>query len=88
MKKEEIRAIVIRHLKENVDGLEGKDIDTSMSMATYGAASLDMVEIVSACMRELAITIPRTRFNGLKNMDDLIDLFAEVKNQGSDSTPA
>ena len=75
--KEQIKEMVIQHLKENVDGLDDQDIDTSKSMVDYGASSLDMVEIVSACLRELGIAIPRTRFTGLQNMDDLIELFLE-----------
>ena len=81
MEREQIREMVIRHMRENVDGLEDVEIDTSKSMVDYGAASLDMVEIVSACLRELMIKIPRTRFTGLKNMDDLIALFYEETKQ-------
>lgn len=79
MERVAIAEMVIRQLKENVDGLDDETIDTSKSMVDYGASSLDMVEIVSACLRELGITIPRTRFSGLLNMDDLIDLFLEEK---------
>ena len=82
VERQEIQDMVIRHLRENVDGLDDMEIEPSRSMVDYGASSLDMVEIVSACLRELGITIPRTRFTGLKTMDDLIDLFLEEKNRG------
>ena len=41
MEKAEIRDVVLKHVRENVDGLEGVDIDTQKSMADYSASSLD-----------------------------------------------
>lgn len=81
MEKAEIRAVVLRHVRENVDGLEGVDIDTQKSMADYSASSLDIVEVVSASMRELEISIPRTRLSDVKNIDELVELFYQVKQQ-------
>jgi len=81
LEKAEIRAVVLRHVRENVDGLEGVDIDTQKSMADYSASSLDIVEVVSASMRELEISIPRTRLSDVKNIDELVELFYQVKQQ-------
>ena len=81
MEKAEIRDVVLKHVRENVDGLEGVDIDTRKSMADYSASSLDIVEVVSASMRELEINIPRTRLSDVKNIDELVELFDQVKHQ-------
>jgi polyketide biosynthesis acyl carrier protein len=81
LEKAEIRDVVLKHVRENVDGLEGVDIDTQKSMADYSASSLDIVEVVSASMRELQISIPRTRLSDVKNIDELVDLFDQVKHQ-------
>ena len=81
MEKAEIRDVVLKHVRENVDGLEGVDIDTRKSMTDYSASSLDIVEVVSASMRELEINIPRTRLSDVKNLDDLVELFDQVKHQ-------
>ena len=81
MEKEEIRQVVLKHVRENVDGLEGVEIDTHKSMADYSASSLDIVEVVSASMRELQISIPRTKLSDVKNIDELVELFHEVKQQ-------
>ena len=81
LEKAEIRDVVLKHVRENVDGLEGVDIDTRKSMADYSASSLDIVEVVSASMRELQISIPRTRLSDVKNIDELVDLFDQVKHQ-------
>lgn len=79
MNREEILAIVLKNLRLNVESVPAGDIDTSRSMAAYGAGSLDIVEIVSASMRELRIRVPRTQLAGLKNIDDLVDLFLRMK---------
>jgi acyl carrier protein len=81
LEKAEIRDVVLKHVRENVDGLEGVDIDTRKSMTDYSASSLDIVEVVSASMRELEINIPRTRLSDVKNLDDLVELFDQVKHQ-------
>lgn len=73
--RQKILEVVIKHLKQNVDGLEDVEIDPSRSMAEFGASSLDMVEVVSASIRELKIKVSRTELAGLKNIDGLVDLF-------------
>jgi polyketide biosynthesis acyl carrier protein len=80
MNRQQIMDVVLRHLRQNVDGLDGVDIDPARSMVDFGASSLDLVEIVSASIRELKIKVPRTELAGLKNINDLVDLF-EKKSQ-------
>lgn len=81
MTREEILEVVLKHLRQNVDGLEHSPIDPSRSMLDLGATSLDVVEIVSSSMRELQIKVPRTRMAGLKNIDELVDLFHDAKRE-------
>lgn len=81
MDRRQVLDVVIKHLQLNVDGLEGREIDPSKAMADFGASSLDIVEVVSASMRELRIRVPRTELAGLKNIDGLVDLLTKVKNQ-------
>jgi acyl carrier protein len=86
MDHQEILNVVLKHLRRNVDGLEEVAIDPARSMAEYNASSLDIVEVVSSSMRELSIKIPRTRLSQLKNINDLVSLFAEAKNSGQVKT--
>ena len=51
MTREEVLAVVARHLASSVDGLDPKIIDPQRSMKDYGANSLDIVEVVSGAMR-------------------------------------
>lgn len=77
MNRQEILGVVLKHLRQNVDGLDGREIDPSRAMADFGASSLDIVEVVSAAIRELKIKVPRTELVGLKNINELVDLFVE-----------
>ena len=81
MTETKVLEVVLKHLRRNVDGLEGVEIDPSRSMAEYGASSLDIVEVVSASMRELGIKIPRTRLAQVKNIEGLVGLLTEAKLQ-------
>lgn len=81
MNREQILNVVVKHIKLNVDGLENIEIDPHKTIVEYGASSLDSVEIVSACMRELKIKIPRTEVSSFKTIDDLVELFTKFKNE-------
>jgi acyl carrier protein len=87
MERQQILDTVIKHLRRNVDGLDNVEIDPSKSMAEYSASSLDIVEVVSASMRELKIKIPRTRLAEVKNMNGLVDMFYQVQNAAPAAEP-
>ncbi|MBH8561403.1 acyl carrier protein [Nostoc sp. CENA67] len=74
---------VINNIKLNVDGIEDVEISADKSMKDYGASSLDIVEIVSSSMRQLKIKVPRTQLAELKNIDELVDVFFQAKNQAA-----
>ena len=75
--KEEILAVLKKHLLENVPGLEDSQIDPAKSMLDLGASSLDIVEVVSCTMRELRIKVPRSKLADLKNIGELVALLNE-----------
>jgi len=56
-------------------------IDTSKSMKDYGANSLDIIEVVSSSMRELAIKIPRSELADISTIDQLADRFMQYVNK-------
>ena len=74
MDREQVAAVVIKHLIDVVGDLKPSDIDMSRSMKDFGANSLDMVEVVSCAMRELKVKIPRSELSKLTNMNGLVDL--------------
>ena len=74
MDREQVAAVVIKHLIDVVGDLKVSDIDMSRSMKDFGANSLDMVEVVSCAMRELKVKVPRSELSKLTNMNGLVDL--------------
>jgi acyl carrier protein len=79
MTREEVLAVVAKHLAASVDGLDTSTIDPMRSMKDYGANSLDIVEVVSGAMRELRVKVPRTELNKLTNVDGLVGLLYDIK---------
>jgi polyketide biosynthesis acyl carrier protein len=77
MNKTEILNVITKHLVQSVDGLSADTIDPSKALTEYGANSLDIVEIVSASMRELKIKIPRSELADIENIDALVEMFAK-----------
>ena len=75
MDKEQIYAVIKKHILENLDDLQEKDIDPQKSMKDYGANSLDIIEVVSCSMRELQIKIPRSELADIKTIDELAEKF-------------
>ncbi|MEM9432149.1 MAG: phosphopantetheine-binding protein [Pseudomonadota bacterium] len=80
MTRDDVLDVIKRHFLEIVEDIEADDLDPTKSMKDYGATSLDMVEVVSASMRELKVKIPRSELNEITNIDGLVDaLLAAVE---------
>lgn len=78
MTREDVLEVVMRHLVDTIEELEGVEIDPAKSMKDLGANSLDIVEIVSASMRELKVKVPRSELNKLENINQLVDLLHKI----------
>ncbi len=78
MTRDQVLAVVRKHLASSLDGLKAEDIDPSRSMKEFGANSLDIVEVVSASMRELRVKVPRAELSKLTNIDGLVDLLTKT----------
>lgn len=74
MERQEILAVIEKHLLKSVPGITEK-VEEQKTFMDYGANSLDIVEIVSGSMRELKIKIPRTELSEIKNIAGLVDKF-------------
>ena len=72
--RDHVLEIVKGHLVDTIEELEGVEIDPSKSMKDLGANSLDIVEVVSASMRQLRIKVPRAKLKELKDIQGLVDL--------------
>ena len=83
MNRETIMAVIAKHLANAVDGLDASTVDGTKTMKEYGANSLDIVEVVSASMRELKVKIPRSELSKLKDINGLVDLLADTAAQAA-----
>jgi acyl carrier protein len=88
MTREHIHSVIVKHLANAVEGLDPATIDGSQSMKHYGANSLDIVEVVSASMRELKVKVPRSDMGKLSNISGLVDLLHQASLAQSASAPA
>jgi acyl carrier protein len=88
MTRDQVKAVVVKHLVDAVDGLDAGAIDPTRSMKDLGANSLDIVEVVSSSMRELKIKIPRSELAKLTNLDGLVDLLHQTAQAKDGTHPA
>ncbi len=77
MIREEVAAVIKKHILDNLEDLEENEINTAKSMKDFGANSLDIIEVVSCSMRELKIKIPRAELADIITIDQLTDKFME-----------
>jgi acyl carrier protein len=77
--RDRVLAELARQLQDNVEGQENlqiADLPLEKTFKDLGASSLDMVEVVSSMMSRLGVAVDRTAFARLKNLGELVDLFA------------
>lgn len=78
MTKDQVFAVVKKHLTQTLDDVNDADVQPAKSMKDLGASSLDLVEIVSLSMRELKVKVPRSELSKLNNIGGLVDLLHQA----------
>lgn len=76
--REDILAVVKKHILDISEDLTEDQIDPVQSMRDLGINSLDIVEVVSCAMRELKVKVPRSELSKLTNIDGLVELLYRV----------
>jgi acyl carrier protein len=74
MTRENVLTIVTKHILDVSEDLTPSGLNPAVSMKDLGINSLDIVEVVSASMRELKVKVPRSELSKLTNIDGLVDL--------------
>jgi acyl carrier protein len=77
MDKDKVLEVVRRHTLETLRTLRDADFEPAKSLADMGADSLDIVDIVTASMRELRVRVPREQLGKARNIQELVDIVAE-----------
>ena len=84
MDREEIIRVLDKHLTRVMDD-DSLHIEDEKQLHDYGVTSLDIVEIVSASMRDLKIKIPRPELGEIENIGQLVDKFQEYADKSENS---
>ena len=74
MTRNDILALAKRETAELIPGFDVDRMDPAKSLRDYGISSLDLVELVSALMRELKVKIPLEELEEFETLDELVDL--------------
>jgi polyketide biosynthesis acyl carrier protein len=77
MTKEEVVAVIRDQVVEHLEDVEHEDLEFADSFRDFGANSLDMLEVVTAAMRELQIKVPRADLAEIETIDGLADKFMQ-----------
>jgi polyketide biosynthesis acyl carrier protein len=75
--KQEIFALILKHVYAVLPDLRGTSIQLSDSLRELGANSMDRADIVMGVMEDLALQIPRMELSGPRTLGDLVDLIHE-----------
>ena len=81
MTRDDVLAVVKKHILDLTEDLPESAIDPARSMKDLGINSLDIVEVVTASMRELKVKVPRSELSKLTNVDGLVDLLFDAVSQ-------
>ncbi|MBU6398867.1 MAG: acyl carrier protein [Verrucomicrobia bacterium] len=84
MDKQEILAVIKRHIEEVIPGIDLGRITLETSLRDLGANSIDRADILIMTMERLRLKFPLTELAGAKNLQGLVDCFAR-KLAGPDS---
>lgn len=75
MTRDEVVAIIQKHVVEQIEDVDFEDLEFAETFRDFGANSLDMLEVVTASMRELNIKVPRAELAEVESIDQLADHF-------------
>ncbi len=77
MTRDEVVAVIRKNVVEQIDGVEPEDLEFADSFRDFGANSLDMLEVVTASMREMDIKVPRAELAEIETIEGLADKFMQ-----------
>jgi polyketide biosynthesis acyl carrier protein len=71
MSRDEILAVITRHTREVVPGLQDHSFKQSDSLRALGANSIDRADIIMMTLESLALNIPLTMMAKAENIGEL-----------------
>lgn len=73
-RRDRVVAAVLRSVVEVLPDLDPDTVSVDGTLSDLGANSIDRVEIVTLAMEDLAITVPVTEFQRVRDIASLVDL--------------
>jgi len=81
MTREEVTAMVFKHLYQALPELRDVTPDPGASYKELGIDSLALLEVISGSTKEMKIKIPRNELANISSVNGLVDLLIKVKSQ-------
>lgn len=78
MTRDEVRAILIRHLHRTIPELQNGDIDPDKSYQEAGLDSLTLSEVLAKTIKEMQIKVQRDKLGDINTLNELADFLAEA----------
>ncbi len=81
MTREEVTAMVFRHVYSALPELRERPLDAGISYKEIGVDSLALLEVVTGSTKELKVKIPRNELAAITNVNGLVDLLIKAQSQ-------
>jgi acyl carrier protein len=81
MTREEVTAMVFRHVYRTLPELQDRALDTGTSYKEMGVDSLALLEVVTGSTKEMKVKIPRNELATINNVNGLVDLLIKAQSQ-------
>lgn len=75
--KDDVVDTIHKHILAEMDDVDADDLEFAESFRDFGISSLDLLEVVSASMRDLGIKVPKAELADIESVDQLADKFLE-----------
>lgn len=81
MMRDEVKAMVFRHVFEALPELQDVGLDPDKSYKEMGIDSLALLQVLTGATKEMKVKIPRNELASLNSVNGLIDLLIKAKNE-------
>lgn len=86
MVNDEILAAILVAI-EVVKGTPAAEVDDRSSLSDLALDSLDLIEIGMIVEQQLGVVVPTDRFDGIRTLSDVVDIFEVARRDSSTAGP-
>lgn len=78
MTRDEVKAILIRHVHQEIPELQSAGIDPDKSYQEVGIDSLTLSTVLTETIKEMKIKVQRDKLGDINTLNELADFLAEA----------